>query len=235
MMRRPASIWRRGLDAARQDERGVAAVEFAIILPVMLTLYLGVVELSKAYMASQRTTLVARTIADLVAQQAQQPQSPCAQVSGGVNIPDTCMSNIFGASSAIMAPYATTKLTMTVSQVVVTNKSDPTRTDCVGGCQAKTDWTVTNNGGTARPCQVLTPSNAAPVSTTTLPTGFTSSPSTTGNLIVADVTYQYIPGFSFQIYNWKVSKTFNMSQTQYMRPRSSTTLKYTGGIGTNCP
>jgi hypothetical protein len=37
-----------------------------------------------------------------------------------------------------------------------------------------------------------------------------------GPLVVADVTYQYIPDFSFQIWNWKASKTFSMAQTQYI-------------------
>jgi Flp pilus assembly protein TadG len=214
---------------ARQDQRGIAAIEFALILPFMLTLYFGIVELSKGYMASQRMTLVARTLADLTAQQAQQPQSPCAATSGGINVPDACMSNIFAASSAIMAPYSATKLTMTVSQIQLTKKSDGT---C---CQAKTDWTIANNGGTQRPCQVLTPGNAAPVSTSTIPTGFTASPSTIGAVIVADVTYQYIPGFSFEIWNWKASKIFSLAQSQYMRTRASNTLNYTGTIGKDCP
>jgi Flp pilus assembly protein TadG len=225
-MRRSPSILSKFI---RHDRRGTAAIEFALVLPFMLTLYLGIVELSKGYMASQRMTLVARTLADLTAQQAQQPQSPCATGANGITVPDSCMSNIFAASKAIMAPYDLTPLTMTVSQIQLTNKSDGT---C---CQAKTDWTVTNNGGQQRPCQLLTPGNAAPVSTTTIPTGFTVSPAMTGALIIADVTYQYIPGFSFQIYNWKVSKTFNMAQTQYMRPRGSNTLNYTGTIGKDCP
>jgi Flp pilus assembly protein TadG len=223
MTRGSAFTWQRYIDAARQDQRGVAAVEFAIILPFMLTLYLGIVELSKGYMASQRMTLVARTLADLTAQQQQ------LQTGGTTNITDSIMSNIFGASSAIMAPYSTTNLKMTVSQVLLSNKSDGT---C---CQAKTDWTIANNGGTARPCQVLTPGNAAPVSSTTIPTGFTASPATPGPIVVADVTYQYIPGFSFQLWNWKVSKTFNMAQTQYMRPRGTNSLVYQATTGTKCP
>src|SRR5947209_1264754 len=156
MTSRPLSIWRSFANKVRRDQRGVAAIEFALVLPFMLTLYLGVVELSKGYMASQRMTLVARTLADITAQQQQ------LQTGGTTNITDTIMSNIFGASSAIMAPYDPTKLTMTVSQVLLTNKSDGT---C---CQAKTDWTIANNGGIKRPCQVLTPSNAAPVSTSTI-------------------------------------------------------------------
>ena len=222
MTSRSLSIWTRLADKLRQDRRGIAATEFALILPFMLTLYLGIVELSKGYMASQRMTLVARTLADLVAQQQQ------LQTGGTTNITDSIMSNIFAASTAIMAPYSTTNLTMTVSQVLLSNKADGT---C---CQAKTDWTIANNGGTARPCQVLTASNAAPVSTTTIPTGFTTSPSTPGPIVVADVTYQYIPGFSFQIWNWKVSKTFNMAQTQYMRPRGTNSLSYQATTGTKC-
>src|SRR5947209_10071638 len=223
MMRNISMIWRSFANKARQDERGIAAVEFALILPFMLTLYLGVVELSKGYMASQRMTLVARTLADLVAQQQQ------LQTGGTTNVTDSIMSNIFGASAAIMAPYSTTNLKMTLSQVLLSNKSDGT---C---CQAKTDWTITNNGGTARPRQTLMPSNAAPVSTTTIPTGFTTSPATPGPIVVSDVSYQYIPGFSFQIWNWKASKTFSMAQTQYMRPRGTNALVYQATTGTKCP
>jgi Flp pilus assembly protein TadG len=125
------SIWAR-FAQARQDQRGIAAVEFALILPFMLTLYLGIVELSKGYMASQRMTLVARTLADLTAQQ--------QQLQSGGNVTDTIMSNIFAASNAIMAPYSTTKLTMTVSQVILSNKVDGT---C---CQAKTGRSPTMAG-----------------------------------------------------------------------------------------
>lgn len=218
----PSSRWQSLAHKVRHDRRGTAAIEFALILPFMITLYLGIVELSKGYMASQRMTLVARTLADLVAQQQQ------LQTGGTTNITDSIMSNIFGASAAIMVPYTTTNLTMTVSQVLLTNKADGT---C---CQAKTDWTITNNGGQSRPCQILTPANAAPVSTGTIPTGFTAPPSTTGPIVVADVTYQYSPGFSFQIWHWKLSKTFNMAQTQYMRPRGSNSLVYAATTGTKC-
>ena len=150
------------------------------------------------------------------------------QTGGTTNITDSIMSNIFAASGAIMAPYSTAKLTMTVSQILLSNKTDGT---C---CQAKTDWKIANNGGTARPCQLLTPSNTAPVSITTIPTGFTTSSSTSGPIVVADVTYEDIPGFSFQLWHWKVWKTSNVAQTQYMRPRGSNSLVYQATTGTKC-
>ena len=49
------------------DERGVSAVEFALILPVMMMLYLGGVEVTKAITINRRVTLAASTLADLVA------------------------------------------------------------------------------------------------------------------------------------------------------------------------
>ena len=50
------------------DERGVSAVEFAMLLPLMLTLYLGAVEISQGIGADRKVTLTARTVADLVSQ-----------------------------------------------------------------------------------------------------------------------------------------------------------------------
>jgi hypothetical protein len=76
--------------------------------------------------------------------------------------------------------------------------------------------------------------HTAPVSITTIPTGFTTSSSTSGPIVVADVTYEDIPGFSFQLWHWKVGKTFNVAQTQYMRPRGSNSLVYQATTGTKC-
>lgn len=52
-------------------EAGLAAVEFAFIAPIMVMLFLGVVEGSMALSASRKTTLSANTLADLVAQEAE--------------------------------------------------------------------------------------------------------------------------------------------------------------------
>ena len=53
------------------DTKGVSAVEFALVLPLMLTLYLGGAELAQAISASRKVTLVSRTVADLAAQSLQ--------------------------------------------------------------------------------------------------------------------------------------------------------------------
>jgi Flp pilus assembly protein TadG len=55
----------------RRAAEGLAAVEFALIAPIMILLFFGVVESSGALGASRRTLLASNTLADLVAQETQ--------------------------------------------------------------------------------------------------------------------------------------------------------------------
>ncbi len=50
------------------DGRGVSAIEFALIAPVLILLYLGMAELTLGMMASRRVSHLAATIGDLAAQ-----------------------------------------------------------------------------------------------------------------------------------------------------------------------
>ena len=51
-----------------QDVRGVAAIEMAIIFPVMIILYIGLVDVTNLLMVNRRVTLTTSTLADLVTQ-----------------------------------------------------------------------------------------------------------------------------------------------------------------------
>ncbi|MCC6775296.1 MAG: pilus assembly protein [Hyphomicrobiales bacterium] len=86
-----------------RDQRGVSAVEFAMLLPLMITLYLGTVEISQAIGVDRKVTLTARTVADL----ASQVQS----------INNSDMANLLKASSSVIMPYDSNKLKVTVSRV----------------------------------------------------------------------------------------------------------------------
>jgi Flp pilus assembly protein TadG len=96
----------------RQDESGVSAVEFAMLLPVMLTLYLGAVEVGQAVAIDRKVTLTSRTLADLA-----------SQVS---SLSSSDMSNILNASSAVIAPYDASKLKATLSEVTIDNNNNAT-------------------------------------------------------------------------------------------------------------
>ena len=62
-----------------------------MLLPLMLTLYLGTVEISQGIGADRKVTLTARTVADLV-----------SQVS---SINNADMTNSLNAAAAVMAPF----------------------------------------------------------------------------------------------------------------------------------
>jgi Flp pilus assembly protein TadG len=115
---------RRPLRRFARDKRGVSAVEFAMLLPLMITLYIGGVEVSSAIAVDRKVTLVARTLGDLVAQ------------STSVNSAD--MTNILNAATTVVQPYSDTLIKITVSRVDV---------DAQGA--AKVIWSKTKNG-TAR-------------------------------------------------------------------------------------
>jgi Flp pilus assembly protein TadG len=58
---------RSALDMFR-DRSGIAATEFAVIVPIMLVMFFGVVEFSSAVAVDRKVTLVSRTLSDLTAQ-----------------------------------------------------------------------------------------------------------------------------------------------------------------------
>jgi Flp pilus assembly protein TadG len=107
-----------------RDQRGVSAVEFALLLPLMLTLYLGAVEISQGIGADRKVTLTARTVADLT-----------SRVTG---LASSEMTNSLNAASAVMSPFPDSNLKVTVSEVKIDANS-----------KATIDWSVTKNG-TAR-------------------------------------------------------------------------------------
>jgi Flp pilus assembly protein TadG len=120
-MNTPNQSLSRQLVRLGRDQQGVSAVEFAMILPLMITLYLGAVEISQGIGIDRKVTLTTRTIADLT-----------SQVSSVTN---TEMSNILNASAQVMMPYDASKLKATVSQVKIDANSTAT-----------IDWSCTLNG-----------------------------------------------------------------------------------------
>jgi Flp pilus assembly protein TadG len=103
-----------------RDRRGVSAIEFAIIAPVMIAIYFGVGELSGGMMSERRASDVASTVGDLVAQ--------CGRVN------DADLTDIWGAASTIMRPFQTSTLKMRVTSIIGDASGNPT-----------VDWSEHNN------------------------------------------------------------------------------------------
>src|SRR5215813_2580949 len=88
-----------------KDRRGISAVEFAMLLPLMVTMYLGVVEVSKGVAIDRKVTLTTRTMADLA-----------SRVS---SINNADMSSLLNASASVIAPYQASPLKIVLSAVSV--------------------------------------------------------------------------------------------------------------------
>ncbi len=87
----------------RRDQRGVSAVEFALIAPAMIVPYLGSVEISLALQIDRKITSASSALADLVAQDDV--------------ITDDEIDSIMEAGRAIVAPFDTAPLEIRVTSV----------------------------------------------------------------------------------------------------------------------
>ena len=78
-MKSMSNIWRSRAACRRsnlsQDCRGVAAIEFAMIVPIMLVMFFGTVEFSSGVAVDRKVTLMARTLSDLTSQRSRSPTS----------------------------------------------------------------------------------------------------------------------------------------------------------------
>jgi Flp pilus assembly protein TadG len=113
------------------DREAVAAIEFALVLPFMLALYIGGVELGDGLAVQFKSTLAARTVADLASQY--------------VSIDNATMSNILGAASSVVTPYSASGMVVAVSEVTTDSKGNGTITwsDALNGTAHKVGSSVT--------------------------------------------------------------------------------------------
>jgi Flp pilus assembly protein TadG len=116
------------------DRKGVSAIEFALIAPLLVTLYFGGIEITTAVAVDRKMTLVAHTVADLVAQSS--------------SITNSEMTDILNAASAIASPYTTANLKVVVSSVVINSSNVATIawSDTLNGTKHTVGETVTLPG-----------------------------------------------------------------------------------------
>lgn len=84
---------------------GVASVEFALIAPLMVALFLGMVELSDGMAAKRKVTSATSTAVDLVSR------------TKAVNAGD--IMDVYAASRAILEPYDTSTIEIRISSIIV--------------------------------------------------------------------------------------------------------------------
>ena len=152
-----------------KDCRGVAATEFVMIVPLLLTMFFGLVEFSSGVAVDRKVTLVARTLSDLTSQSS--------------TVTDADLSNFFAASIGILTPYTASPTKSTITELYV----DPTTH------KARVQWSKAstfNSSGNV----VLGSSSHSPGDIITIPPALTVDGT---YLIWSEVSYKYVPAVGY--------------------------------------
>jgi Flp pilus assembly protein TadG len=113
----------RFLNRWRRDRRGVSAVEFAFIAPVLIVAYFGVAELCGAMLAQRKAGHVASEVGDLVTQYQ--------------TLHNSDISDFWAVGAAVMSPLNTSTLKMRITSITADS------TDTV----FKVGWSSDNGAG----------------------------------------------------------------------------------------
>jgi Flp pilus assembly protein TadG len=101
-------------------QRGAAAIEFALVAPILIVFHLGSVELVQAWEANRRASHIAAALADLVAQNR--------------TVTDADLTDLLQAGPVLMQPFPAASLGERVSSI----SANPWANTVV-------DWTATRN------------------------------------------------------------------------------------------
>jgi Flp pilus assembly protein TadG len=91
---------------------GLAGIEFALIVPVMLFTFFGIAEIANYILAARKVANVASVAADLVSQD--------------TVVNDAEMSDIMGALDVVLRPFETSEAQIRISCVVADDDGDTT-------------------------------------------------------------------------------------------------------------
>ena len=108
------------------SQRGVAAIEFAMIMPVLLILFLSSFDVGNAIIVYLKVRSATYQLAAITNQYG---TGSTSQIS------TSTMSAITSATSQVMAPFSTTSAAVTISQIKATSAS-----------AATVSWSYTMNG-----------------------------------------------------------------------------------------
>ncbi|MEM8786016.1 MAG: TadE/TadG family type IV pilus assembly protein [Pseudomonadota bacterium] len=86
-----------------RDERGISVIEFAMLVPLLFTLYLGISEISVFITADRKATQVASAVGDLASQ--------------SVELTNDDITDIFDAAEVLVRPFDSSTLTVIVSSI----------------------------------------------------------------------------------------------------------------------
>jgi Flp pilus assembly protein TadG len=196
-----------------RSRRGVAAVEFALVLPFMVLLMLGSVEVARLITFSRKIELVANTAVEMLSQN--DTSAPGNSNEGVVNYQDLHFTQ--GAALVIFPQLlkdAANKGVLWTSDISISMASvtfTPTPSTCTTSC-TYTANVVWNSGPNPRPCgtNLAAVADTSTPTPTTLPTDLYGP----GTVLVVDIVYTYTPLFIENLFG-----SIKLSRSAFMAPR----------------
>ena len=220
------------------DTRAASVIEFALILPVLLILMLGGIQLVTYIDASRKVGLIAQSISQMISQ----AMPPSGSTVATVTAADLHFSY---DSTLVLFPYLLKDaprqglqwwqdIAITYAAVAFTQTSS----NCTGGdlsaCYtAAVAWTSSGTtGGNYRPCKVpqLPAADTTPPNRTTLPRSVFGP----GSIVAVDVVFNFRPTFGARFI-----PAVRIARSMYVQPRYATLVNFdpagNDGIAVKCP
>ena len=185
------------------DADAVAATEFAIVVPFMLVLLIGGVELGNGEAINVKVSATVHSVTDMVTQ--------------NTSVSTARMQDILTGATTIIAPYPVNngQLLVTVSEI---------SSDAQGNLTLQ--WSQSYNGTTFGPGRPSIGGSSPSYGPLTIPTSLNGTAGNANNpnnqndqvsFIVGEVSYAYTPNLGYTI-----TGTVNLHDTDWLFPRCST-------------
>jgi Flp pilus assembly protein TadG len=146
-----------------RDASGISAVEFALIVPLMLVLFVGVIEISSSFAISRKVSMVTQTTSDLV--------------SRYKSVTNVDISSVFNIANAMLTPYASSPMKATVTELYI---NPATGNACVQWSKAVNDTKRADSSVVSVPADLIARDSSNKIVANQY-------------LILSEVKYLYVP------------------------------------------
>ncbi len=196
-----------GMRRFLRDASGVAAVEFAYLVPLLMLMTFGTFEMARALIVHKRFQRATAMVGDLVSRE--------QQIGTTSTNATTTLDGIMKAAEYVMTPYTSTPLKLGVYQF---------RAKSTDATQTRVEWSYAYHSMTVLPCSTSYKVNSL------VPTNMLSQGDAA---IVIDARYQYTPLLTNIIPG--LVKQMSWSDTMTFSPRYGSVFYGQAMQNTSCP